>query len=122
MPLTLMPLAVVVFLVFMTTIGDFYIKTSTSLSSPFLTWQFGVGFLLYALGAFGWFYAMKHMPLTEMGVVYSCLTIIILRLLGTFVFNEAFSTREFLGVTLAIAAVLVIHDWTPTFAYFAQTE
>ena len=120
MPIIFLPLVVVVFLVIMTTVGDFFIKTSTTLSSPFLTWQFAIGFTMYALGAFGWFYAMKYMPLTETGVVYSCLTIIILALLGTFVFSEPFRFREFLGVSLAIAAGLVMHDWRSTFTYLAK--
>ncbi len=118
MPLTLLPLLVVIGLVAMTTIGDYYIKTSTNLSNPFGTWQFAIGFVTYALGAFGWFYAMKYMPLTETGVVYSCLTIIILALLGTFAFDETFGTRELLGVSLALSAVLVMHDWQPTVAFF----
>ena len=122
MPVIFVPLIVVVILVSITTVGDYYIKTATGLSRPFLTWQFAIGFTTYALGAFGWFYAMKHMPLTETGIVYSCLTIIILALLGTFVFNEAFGPREFLGVSLAISAVLVMHDWRPTIEFFMKTS
>ena len=122
MPISMGSLVIVSLLVAVTAVGDFYIKTATHLAAPFSSWQFGIGFLTYALGAFGWFYAMKYMSLAEIGVIYSCLTIIILSLLGVFVFKEGFSIREYLGVGLAISAVLVMHDWRPTFAYFAQLE
>ncbi len=112
MSVMLVPFATILGLVGLTVIGDYYIKLATYLSDPFRSWQFALGFICYAFGAFGWFYAMKHLPMAVTGVVYACLTIVMLALVGAYFFKEALSYRELFGITLAILAVLVVHDWS----------
>lgn len=46
------------------------------------------GFLIYGLCAFGWLYAMRHMKLAMLGVVYSLATVLPLAVLGLLVFGE----------------------------------
>ena len=51
---------------------------------------------------------MRSHLFSAIGVFYSAATILILAGLGVFVFKEAFGLREALGISLAIAAVVVV--------------
>ena len=95
-------------IILVTLIGDYLIKVASQKPSGLTTLTFLGGALLYALPAVGWFYLMKSHSLTAIGVFYSAATILILAGLGFFVFKEAFGLREALGVSLAIAAVIVV--------------
>lgn len=95
----------------LTLFGDYAIKVASAKDSGLLSIWFILGAILYGLPAVGWFYLMKSHSLATIGVMYSASTIILLALLGYFVFKEAFGWREAVGLTLAIAAVAVMsHD------------
>jgi undecaprenyl phosphate-alpha-L-ara4N flippase subunit ArnF len=91
-----------------TLVGDYLIKLASQRAGHPTSVTFLVGALLYALPAIGWFYLMRSHSLAAIGVFYSSATILILAGLGYFVFNEGFGLRELLGVSLAIAAVVVM--------------
>ena len=95
-------------IILVTLVGDYMIKVASQKPNGLMTITFVGGALLYALPAIGWFYLMRTHSLAAIGVFYSAATILILAGLGVFVFKEAFGLREFLGVSLAIAAVAVI--------------
>lgn len=92
----------------MTLVGDYLIKVASQKPAGLVTLSFIGGAVLYALPAVGWFYLMRNHSLTAIGVFYSAATILILSGLGFFVFKEAFGLREALGVSFAIAAVLIV--------------
>lgn len=95
----------------LTLLGDYAIKVATAKDGGLLSPWFILGAIMYGLPAVGWFYLMKSHSLAMIGVMYSASTIILLALLGYFVFKEAFGWREAVGLTLAIAAVAVMsHD------------
>jgi len=95
-------------IIFVTIVGDYLIKIASQKPSGLFTLTFFGGMLLYALPAIGWFYLMKDHSLAAIGVFYATATILILAGLGYFVFKEAFGLRELLGVSLAIASVVVM--------------
>ncbi len=64
--------------------------------------------MLYGSPAIGWFFLMRSHSLAAIGVFYSAATIFLLAILGTVVFREPFGPREWLGLALAIAAVVVM--------------
>lgn len=99
---------ILIVIIALTVVGDYMIKVASQKPSGLTTWLFFGGALLYALPAIGWFYLMRSHSLAAIGVLYSTATILILVGLGFFVFKEAFGLREALGVSLAIAAVLVV--------------
>jgi small multidrug resistance pump len=72
-----------------------------------LTW-FIVGFLIYASTAIGWFYAMKHIKLSSLGVIYALTTVVALTLVGVFYFKEKLTAPEMLGLTLAIISIVLL--------------
>lgn len=91
-----------------TLLGDYFIKIASGKAVGLLSPTFAVGLMLYALPAVGWYFLMKSHSLTVIGVLYSAATLILLALLGVFVFDETFGWREGLGITLALVAVAIV--------------
>ncbi len=92
----------------MTILGDYCIKLATNRDSGLQSGWFIFGALLYGLPAVGWFFLMKSHSLAMIGVMYSGATLILLTMLGYIMFNEKLGLREVLGLSLAIAAVIVM--------------
>ena len=69
---------------------------------------FLLGFILYALTAFGWFYVMKNIKLSTLGVFYAISTIIFLIIVGVFYFKEPLNNYEIAGVVLAILSLILL--------------
>lgn len=96
-------------IVLVTLVGDYFLKVSADQENSFSRYEFWVATALYALTAAGWMLAMKTMTLANIGVYYSMLTIVLLTGLGVFVFKESISTREVLGLTLAMGAMALMN-------------
>lgn len=92
----------------MTILGDYCIKLATHRDTGLRSAWFLFGALLYGLPAIGWFFLMKSHSLAMIGVMYSGATLILLTMLGYVMFNEKLGLREILGLSLAIAAVIVM--------------
>lgn len=106
------PNIVVTFIVFTTVAADYFLKVSAERSDSFSTFQFWLGAGLYSVTAAGWMLAMKHLSLATIGVYYSVLTILLLTFLGVFVFKEAISIREGIGIALALASISLMTKFT----------
>jgi len=99
---------ITIFLAFAAVAGDYFLKVASSTKSPFANWNFVGGLAIYSLSAFGLVLVMPHLKLAYIGVLY-CLTMILcLCILGTFFFNESLRPREWLGVGLAVASLLLL--------------
>lgn len=96
---------IVTIIVITTVTGDYFLKLSSESNRSFYEWRFWLGATLYTVTAAGWMLAMKNLPLATIGVYYSVLTILLLTGLGVFVFREALSVREMLGIVLALASL-----------------
>lgn len=96
--------------ILVTLLGDYLIKLASQKPSGLSSLTFLGGAILYGLPAFGWFYLMRSHSLAAVGVFYSAATILVLAGLGYFVFKEAFGIREALGVSLAIAAAIIVSN------------
>lgn len=99
---------VLVVITLMTAEGDYFIKMATMHPRGMQSAAFVAGSLLYGLPGFGWFLLMRTHSLAMVAVFYAVATLLMLVALGVLVFREPFGWREFLGVALAIAAVLVM--------------
>ena len=75
-----------------TLIGDYFIKIASEEPTGLMSASFAFGIVLYALPAIGWFFLMKSHSLAVIGVLYSSTTVILLALLGIFVFKVTFMT------------------------------
>ncbi len=92
----------------MTFAGDYCIKIASGQSGGIATPVFALGAVLYGLPALGWYYLMQSHSLATVGVFYSTATLLLLAALGVLVFKEPFGLRDALGISLAVAAVLVM--------------
>jgi drug/metabolite transporter (DMT)-like permease len=94
-----------------TVLGDYWIKLSTTRPDGLASPVFILGALVYGSTAIGWFFLMRSHSLALIGVVYSAVTMIMLAALGYVMFKETLALRDWLGLSLAVAGVLVMrHD------------
>lgn len=101
-------LILAIFLSLIGVIGDFFVKIASEQKGFLgLKWLL-VGALVYALTAFGWFYVMRHVKLTTLGVFYAISTVIFLTLLSVFYFKESLNYYELIGVVLAIISLILL--------------
>lgn len=106
--LGLIPTAAVFALAGVTMAGDYVLKLASLESRPFRSVWFAVGVLLYAVSAFGWVYAMQHLKLGAIGVIYALATILMLTTLGVLAFGETLNAREIAGMGTAVLAILLL--------------
>ncbi len=66
------------------------------------------GAITYVLLSLGWFFAMKNMKLSDLGVIYSTTTLLLLVFIGVVFFKEKLMWTEVLGVALAIASIFLV--------------
>jgi len=108
MNLTILSIIVAIILSFIGVVGNYFIKISGQQKSWMDIRLFIVGFLVYASTAFGWFFVMKHIKLSTLGVVYSVSTVLFLTLLSVLVFNEKINIYEIIGVMFAIISIVIL--------------
>lgn len=100
---------ITVFLALVAVASDGFLKVASESPRPFANWHFVAGFLIYGLTAFGWVIVMPHLKLAYIGVIF-CLTMVLgLCALG-FYFGETLQPREWLGVGLAVASLVLLYQ------------
>jgi len=105
----LIPFLIATALTFITVLADVLIKHA-SLQSAFSGWKtLGLGALIYGLTGFGWFFVMKKMKLSTLGVLYGVGCIILLALVSVFYFKEKISSIEIFGIVLAIISIIILY-------------
>ena len=102
------PILVVVFLAIVGVIGDFFIKLSGHGPKFMDVKWFIVGSLVYISTIAGWFYVMKHIKLSSLGVIYSLTTILFLVVIGVFYFHEKLNIYEIVGIITAIVSIILL--------------
>lgn len=90
-------------------LGDFFVKLAGHGPSYVDYRWLAAGAGVYALSTLGWFFAMKSVKLSILGVVYALTTALLLAALGVFYFDERLHAQEVLGVSLAVVAILLLH-------------
>lgn len=96
------------FMILITVFADSLIKNA-SLESTFSGWKFLLaGSTLYGLTGLGWFFVMRAMKLSTLGVIYGLGCIILLVLISVFYFKESLNNWEIFGVVLAIISILIL--------------
>jgi drug/metabolite transporter (DMT)-like permease len=89
-------------------LGDFFIKLSGQ-GDKFIDWKiFLISLLVYASTAFGWFYLMKHIKLSSLGVIYALSTVLLLVGVGVFYFHEKLNITEIIGISFAVISLILL--------------
>ncbi len=103
---------VVVLLSLLGVCGDYFLKLSSGEDRFLWNRWFPIGFAIYASTAFGWVYALKHMKLATIGVVYSLCMILFLAILGIVVFKERLTFGELAGIMMALGSLILLSRFT----------
>lgn len=97
----------IVFLSFIGVIGDTLLKAAGT-GFKIRAGLFIAGVLIYSSTAIGWYFALKHVKMTEVGSVYGVSTILMLTAVSYFIFNEAMGMREVLGILAGILSIVLL--------------
>jgi small multidrug resistance pump len=91
-----------------TVIGDLFVKHA-SLQSYFSGWKWLlIGAIIYGITAFGWFFVMREIKLSTLGVIYSVSCVLLLTFAGIFYFKEKVSNMEIMGIIFAIVSLVLL--------------
>jgi len=104
----LFPVLAIMLLAGVNVLGDYFIKLSGIGPKYIKYFPFFVGMVVYALTAVGWFFVMKEMKLSTLGIFYSVTTAILLVIVGTLVFKEQLNTYSLIGIALGIASIIIL--------------
>ena len=102
-----LPLLITLLFSFVGVLGDFFLKLAATGKVVNLKW-FILGLLVYSSTAFGWFYVMKYVKLSTLGVVYSMCIILFLTGLGVFYFKESLNFYEVIGIITALISLILL--------------
>lgn len=89
-------------------IGDYFIKLASMQTRAIHNWWFVAGCVMYVFSTFGWVFALRHIKLASIGIIYSLSIVILLAALGVFVFGETLSKSELLGFVCAVVAIVLL--------------
>ena len=67
-----------------------------------------LGALIYGLTAFGWFFVMRKVKLSTLGVFYSIGCVILLTFVSVLYFKEKITVMEIFGIGLAIISLIIL--------------
>lgn len=105
---SLIPILIAILLAGVGVLADYFLKISGNGTKYIHYPYFFLGMIIYALTAFGWFFVMKHIKLSTLGIFYSATTLIILALIGVFLFKEQLNVYEVVGIILGIASIIIL--------------
>jgi len=90
-------------------LGDYFIKLSGSNEVKYIDIKwFVIGFIVYASTAIGWFFVMKHIKLSTLGVIYGVTTVVALTAVGVFFFKEHLNTYEIIGIIAGVSSIVLL--------------
>ena len=92
----------------LTAIADACFKLASEREQPLLNAWFALGFAHYAASSFGVVYLMRHIKLASFGIVYAVVDVVLLALIGFFVFGEKLNSSEWIGVGLGMISLYLL--------------
>ncbi len=104
----LLSILVIIFLAAVGVLGDYFIKLSGNGEKYIDYPPFFVGMILYALTAFGWFYVMKHIKLSTIGVFFALSNIVLMALAGVIFFKENLNTYDIIGIAFGALSIILL--------------
>ena len=97
-----------VLMTILTIIGDYFIKKAT-LQTGIEGWKFlTIAAIVWASSVIGWFFVFKKMKVTSIAILYNVSGILLLTLVGIFIFKEKVSSIEIVGLLMAIGSLIIL--------------
>jgi len=90
-------------------LGDYFIKLSGNSEIKYVDLKlFIIGFVVYASTAIGWFFVMKHIKLSTLGVIYGGTTVVALTIVGVLFFKEHLNIYEIIGIIAGVSSIILL--------------
>lgn len=89
-------------------LADYFLKLASERPASAQSGWFWLGLLVYAAMAGGWVYVMRHLSFSEIGIVYSVTTVLLLTGVGVFVLRETLHGYEMLGAAMAVGSLFLL--------------
>ncbi len=105
---TLVPVFVAISLGLVGVIADAFMKKAGAGPAYVDVKWFILGTLVYVSTIFGWFFVMKTLKLSTVGVVYGVSSILFLVFAGIIFFGERLNLFEWIGVAFAVVSILLL--------------
>ena len=104
---TLYKVLILLAIIIVETVGQFYLKKGTKSTNTF---HLVVGMIFYALVGLNYYYVLKSpgMSLPKANAIWSGGAVISIALVSYFMFNERLSFREIVGITVTTAGILIM--------------
>lgn len=101
-------IAIIILLSALGAVGDYFLKIAGN-GERFINFKFfSVGCIIFILLAVGWFYALKYIKFSTIGVVYGVSTMILMVIIGVLFFNEKLDAREMIGIASGIISIVLL--------------
>jgi small multidrug resistance pump len=96
---------------FFTVLGDYFLKIAgqgpTIKIKPLI-----IGILIYGSTAIAWVYAMRHLKIITVTVIFMMASLLFAAALGVFVFDERMNKVEMLGVFFAVLSIVLLYRYS----------
>lgn len=90
-------------------LGDYFIKLSGDSVVKYIDIKwFLIGLIVYSSTAIGWFFVMKHIKLSTLGVLYGVTTVVALTAVGILFFKERLNLYEIIGVIAGVSSIVLL--------------
>lgn len=104
-----MSILIVIGLSLVGVLGDYFLKLAGNSLEQYINIKlFIFGALIYSSTALGWFFVLKHIKLSTLGIVYATTTVIALTLIGVFMFKESLSGYEIVGLLSGLLSIILL--------------
>ncbi|MBS3079490.1 hypothetical protein J4218_05180 [Candidatus Pacearchaeota archaeon] len=108
MDIFILSLIIAVILALIGVLGDFFVKVASN-NTGFSGYKWLIlGAVIYSLTSIGWFFVMRHVKLSTLGVYYAISTVIFLTMVSVFYFKESLNHYEIIGIVLAIVSLILL--------------
>jgi len=109
--LVALSLITVVFLALVGVGGDTLLRLAGA-GVKFIDWKlFLLGLLVYAATAFSWFFVLKYLKFSTVGIYYSLSSLFFLVIIGHFYFKESLSIYEIFGILLGVISIILLNKY-----------
>lgn len=103
-----MPILIVIGLSLVGVLGDYFLKVAGN-GEKYIDWKwFVVGAIIYSSTAIGWFFVMKYIKLSTLGIVYATTTVLALTIIGILLFKESLNGYEVVGIIAGIISIILL--------------
>lgn len=105
--MNLLNFLIVVVISVTTAFADYLMKLAGVEKQMNVKW-FLLGLLLYVVTGPCWYFVMKSVKLSSVGVIYGVTTVLVLAALGIFVFHEKLSPKEIIAVIMGVVSIVIL--------------